>query len=103
MPRSAEENQCVLTVADSAWSWLGFTDLVTEGQFIGADGCGVVSSEDPAWASHQPTHKGGQHYLSIRPPLDAWPVGWYDLDGNRTHRALCQLAFCYQPHCPDQL
>ena len=101
VPRSEAENQCAVTAAAGERVWLGFTDVVTEGQFIGADGCGIVPSDGPTWAENQPNNIGGVHdYGMLGTPSDLWGQGWYDRDPDRNFRPLCQLALCYRPGCP---
>ena len=83
-------------------SWLGIADVVTEGQFIGADGCGIVPSDDPAWAGGQPNDWNNQD-LAVLVPKNygpTWSLGWHDVGSHNTMLPLCQLPLCYQSACP---
>ncbi|XP_043199911.1 uncharacterized protein LOC122369325 [Amphibalanus amphitrite] len=95
VPRSDDENQCAMDVAVAAGKsvWLGLTDVVTEGQFVGADGCGVVSASGPQWGIGQPNDYQGQDYVG------GHPMGWNDFRETEPCYPLCQLQFCYQPGC----
>ena len=97
VPRSEAENQCAMKASPGEMSWLGVTDVVTEGQFIGADGCGFV--EDPAWGDGQPTNSENRDFVVLLPPSDSEGPGWADKKGRLTKYPLCQLALCYQPDC----
>ena len=100
VPRSEAENQCAVTAADGVNVWLGFTDVVTEGQFIGADGCGIVPSDDPNWAKNQPNDFGNQDHASMVSLSDPrWDPGWHDDTPDVAFHPLCQLPHCFQPGC----
>ncbi|KAF0304052.1 CD209 antigen-like protein E [Amphibalanus amphitrite] len=97
VPRSDEENQCAMDATLGTNLWLGITDVVTEGQFVGADGCGTVSSSSPYWANGQPNNLNDQDYglLAVE-----WPAnGWHDVPAHAQHRPFCQLLACYQHGC----
>ncbi|XP_043210757.1 C-type lectin domain family 4 member M-like [Amphibalanus amphitrite] len=97
VPRSNEENQCAMDATLGTNLWLGITDVVTEGQFVGADGCGTVSSSSPYWANGQPNNLNDQDYglLAVE-----WPAnGWHDVPAHAQHRPFCQLLACYQHGC----
>ncbi|KAF0311328.1 CD209 antigen-like protein C [Amphibalanus amphitrite] len=68
VPRSDEENQCAINASLDRPVWLGLTDVVTEGQFVGADCCVVVPSNSSRWADGQPSNRRGeQHYAILFP------------------------------------
>ena len=101
VPRSEQENQCATSATGGARVWLGISDAITETQFVGADGCGPVPVDDPAWADGQPNDYGGQDYLALVPPADRlWAPGWHDQEPEETMFTLCQLPSCYQITCP---
>ena len=81
-------------------SWLGITDVVTEGQFVGADGCGIVSSNDPVWAEGQPNDWENQDFAVLVPhAAEHQSPGWNDAGGYNLGYPLCQLADCYRSRC----
>ena len=101
-PRSEEENKCAHKAAGTALSWLGFTDVVTQGQFLGADGCGTVPSDGPVWEPGHPILTDDQLlYVVLVPEGALWNKGWAVNRVNNTWRPLCQLPLCYQAGCPD--
>ena len=90
--------------AAGAGVWLGFTDVITEGQFIGADGCGIVPSDDPAWADGEPDDYLNEDFAVLSPL--SWPdAGWHDMSHGphgppgESILPLCQMLHCYQPDC----
>ena len=100
VPRSEAENQCAVTAAAGEICWLGITDVVTEGQFIGADGCGIVPSDDPAWAKNEPDYGDNQDQVLLRPFSNSEDFpGWHDGLGSLKRYPLCQLPLCYQNSC----
>ncbi|KAF0291725.1 Lectin BRA-3 [Amphibalanus amphitrite] len=101
VPRSDEENQCAMNASGGVRVWLGLTDVITEGQFVGADGCGTVSSSSPHWAYNQPNDFKNQDFVCLVPfSDDPWNAGWQDHYPDEVMLALCQLPSCYQIDCP---
>ena len=99
VPRSEAENQCAMAAAAGERVWLGFTDVVTEGQFIGADGCGIVPSDGPVWAGGQPNDYGDQDFAVLIPSNSFASPGWHDTKPDASKFPLCQLMLCYGPCC----
>ncbi|XP_043208851.1 brevican core protein-like [Amphibalanus amphitrite] len=97
VPRSDEENQCAIDAATDVEVWLGINDTVTEGQFVGADGCGTASSTGPQWVEGQPNDLSGQDFVVLFPVERG--SGWADEPALSLYRPLCQLGACYQPGC----
>ena len=97
MPRSEQENQCVLdTSAEvSEECWLGLNDVRVEGLFVGTDGCGVVWFAAHAWDAEQPNNlRGDQDRVTVLPS-----GGWNDREDSYPCYPICQLELCYQPGC----
>ncbi|KAF0299172.1 Mannose-binding protein C [Amphibalanus amphitrite] len=101
VPRSDEENQCAMIAAGGTTVWLGLTDVVTEGQFVGADGCGTALSTDPYWGDHQPNNMNGNQYYIVMGVVSngQWNAKWNDQWGSELFSPLCQLPLCYRPDC----
>ena len=99
-PRTEQENQCAPTAAGTALSWLGFTDVVTECQFLGADGCGTVSPNGSFWAPGRRSVPGlPLHYVLLAPEGTSYNKGWTLHQIHDELRPLCQLQLCYQATC----
>lgn len=62
VPRTRNENLCAAGLAQKRDVWLGITDEVEEGLFVGDDGRGVVGSSGlgHVWSSSQPNDSGGK-------------------------------------------
>ncbi|KAF0303753.1 Ladderlectin [Amphibalanus amphitrite] len=101
VPRSDEENRCAIIAAGGTTVWLGLTDVVTEGQFVGADGCGTVPSTGPLWGTGQPNNANGNQPYVVLGLMEAgvWYSEWNDYWGDESINPLCQLAVCYRPDC----
>ena len=98
VPRTDAENQCAIDADGASRLWLGWSDVITEGQFVGADGCDVMTAADPRWGGRQPDNVDDQAYVYLRPATEVDP-GWHDIWGYMTYYPLCQLASCYLTDC----
>ena len=98
VPRSEAEHQCAYQKSRPLVSWLGFNDVITKGQFIGVDGCGVVPSDDQGWANNNPNMnvEGRSHGAMLTGATSTRP-GWHNIEPTKLYTPLCQLSFC---HCP---
>ena len=97
VPRSEQENQCAVTLSVGDDVWLGVTDRVTEGAWIGSDTCGGVTAPASWWEPGEPNNSGDTFnadciYIRLTGK-------WADWDCPTLSFPLCQLELCYRGDC----
>ena len=94
VPRSAAENQCVLTLAAGVDSWIGVSDRAQEGAYVVADGGDPVSLSSPYWGTGEPSDATGAFDC-----MQIWNNAWDDHYCSSNNRPICQIKYCLTPEC----
>ncbi|XP_043205152.1 lectin BRA-3-like [Amphibalanus amphitrite] len=88
VPRSAEENQCVLTMAAGVDAWIGLSEHGEDGVFVAEDGGEPMTTVDiPFWGAGEPNSAITYNCVQI------WSVskGWDDTSCSEQKAFICQL------------
>ncbi|XP_043210918.1 type-2 ice-structuring protein-like [Amphibalanus amphitrite] len=86
VPRSAEENQCVLTMAAGADAWIGLSEHGEDGVFVAEDGGEPVFNNASFWASTEPNDDIA--YNCVQMYIDS--QGWDDTECGYPQGYVCQ-------------
>ncbi|XP_043208563.1 uncharacterized protein LOC122374084 [Amphibalanus amphitrite] len=96
VPRSDPEMNCIIqriNPKNKTLFWLGVNDVETEGEFVGIDGCGTVTTSSQWWAKDEPNRGTKENYVI------AGISGCFDTGPKIMKPPMCQLADCYKPQC----
>ncbi|KAF0308394.1 Mannose-binding protein C [Amphibalanus amphitrite] len=97
VPRSEAENQCAINLAVGDDVWLGVTDEVTEGTWMGKDTCGRVSPPAAWWNLGEPNNWGDTNDADCI--YIHFSGKWADWDCPTLSFPLCQLWLCHREDC----
>ncbi|KAF0312101.1 Lectin BRA-3 [Amphibalanus amphitrite] len=94
VPRSAEENQCVLTMAAGVDVWIGLSEHGEDGVFVAEDGGEPMTTVDiPFWGAGEPNNRSTVNCMQI------WQNAWDDTDCDWPQKFMCQLRLWNRPDC----
>ena len=98
---SQEENVFVQSLHGGEKSWLGLSDINTEGTFVWTDG---TNTDFYHWASHQPNNFGNQDCVHTLGFLQNHDYEWNDINCTDCHRFTCKkgkfnLYFLFSCNC----
>ncbi|XP_043206170.1 type-2 ice-structuring protein-like [Amphibalanus amphitrite] len=96
VPRSEEENQCVLTMAAGVNVWMGLSEHGEDGVFVAEDGGEPVTLGSPFWGTGEPNSA-----LSADNCVQIWSAtqAWDDTYCSAQKAFVCQLQAWYKPEC----
>ena len=81
---SSQENQFVASMLPGTDLWIGFTDVMVEGQFQWVSGDPITYTN---WGGGEPNNSGGEDYTHLTPSQL-----WNDLNGDQSYRYVCEFS-----------